>query len=321
MTYPEIAFVPLYEGFLLIISDAVKKGNCPEPVLNSYASGDASHPKCAKLHFSIMVKPVLCSSSFGQTKLYDKKDLIPAFEKAAARSRNGAVCIEEFIEQDNGRNPLRILEAELFLVGDEILWDGLYWCDRLPEAPLRPVLCTFPVSLDSSQEKEFQTAVKKVLSASGARIGEFDVEGFFTKEGRFFIIEINPRPAGYNCQQDVQLYCGIDYTKLLVTTALGDMSFYEELKSFRRERNHILSYAVFSFTPGYFDHVHIDESIKDSLLTFRAFPGGKPGAYIEDIHADNRPVGMAVFGFSSEEKLQWAQEHIRDLVYVVLQDP
>jgi hypothetical protein len=99
------------------------------------------------------------------------------------------------------------------------------------------------------------------------------------------------------------------------------MSFYEELKSFRRERNHILSYAVFSFTPGYFDHVHIDESIKDSLLTFRAFPGGEPGAYIEDIHADNRPVGMAVFGFSSEEKLQWAQEHIRDLVYVVLQDP
>ena len=93
-----------------------------------------------------MVKPVLCSSSFGQTKLYDKKDLIPAFEKAAARSRNGAVCIEEFIEQDNGRNPLRILEAELFLAGDEILWDGLYWCDRLPEAPLRPVLCTFPVS-------------------------------------------------------------------------------------------------------------------------------------------------------------------------------
>jgi hypothetical protein len=45
MTYPEIAFVPLYEGFLMIISDAVKKGNCPEPVLNSYASGDALHPE------------------------------------------------------------------------------------------------------------------------------------------------------------------------------------------------------------------------------------------------------------------------------------
>jgi hypothetical protein len=30
MTYPEIAFVPLYEGFLLIISDAVKKGNSYE---------------------------------------------------------------------------------------------------------------------------------------------------------------------------------------------------------------------------------------------------------------------------------------------------
>ena len=279
------------------------------------ASRDGLEETCANLRFPVIVKPVLCSSSFGQTMLHDPCDIVPAFEKAAAYSRNGLVCVEEFIEHDDA---LRILEAEIFLVGDTILWDGLYWCCRFKEAPLRPVLVTFPVSLDMEQEREFQSTVKKVLLASGVRIGEFDIEGFFTKEGRFFIIEINPRPAGYYCQQDVQLFCGVDFTKLLVTTALGDMSYYEELKSFKRQRRYILSYAVFSFLPGIFDHVHFDPAIKKSLLIFRAFPGGEPGAYIEDIHADNRPVGTAVFGFSSEEELNWAEKNIRDLVYVVL---
>ena len=37
-------------------------------------------------------------------------------------------------------------------------------------------------------------------------------------------------------------------TKLLVTTALGDMSYYEELKSFHRQRRYMLVYAVFSFS-------------------------------------------------------------------------
>ena len=273
--------------------------------------------KCAGLHYPLIVKPELCSSSFGQTKIYEEKDLVPAFEKAASYSRNGSVCVEEFIEQDH---PLRVLEAEIFVVGDDILWEAVYWCYRFPEEPLRPVLDIYPADLDSAGEEEFKSAVRKVLSKSGAHIGEFDVEGFFTKEGSFFIIEINPRPAGYYTQQNVELFCGVDLTKLLVTTTMGDMSYYEELKSFPRQRNYILAYAAFSFSPGVFDHLYIDPSIRDSLLVFREFPGGEPGAYIEDIHADNRPVGTAVFGFSSEEELKSAGENIRELVKVVLRD-
>ena len=277
-------------------------------------TGRGLKEKCRRLHFPIILKPVLCSSSFGQTVLNDEKDILSAFEKAAAYSKNGAVCVEEYIKHDS----LRILETDIFLVGDDILMDGDCWCYRFPEAPLRPVLVEYPVFLESSRREVFKSTIKKLLSASGARLGEFNVEGFFTEEGKFFVIEINPRPAGYYCQQDIQLFCGVDYTKLLVTTALGDMSYYEELKGFKRERNHILSYAVFSFMPGIFDHVHIDPLIRESLLTFRAFPGGEPGAYVEDIHADNRPVGIAVFGFSSAEELQYARQHIRELVYVVL---
>ena len=286
---------------------------CPEFFVTD--TGEGLEEKCAGLHFPIIMKPDQCSSSFGQTVFYDEKDLAPAFANAAAHSRNGVVCIEEFIEQED---PLRILEADIFVLGDDVLWDGMHWNDRFPEAPLRPITDIFPADLDSRQEGEFRSAVRTMLSASGARIGEFNIEGFFTKAGRFFIIEMNPRPAGYYSQQDIKMFCGVDLSRLLVTTAAGDLSYYEELKTFRRQRRNIIMYPVFSFRPGVFDHVHIDPSIEDALLIFRAFPGGEPGAYIEDIHADNRPVGVAVFGFSTKEELERARQNIRELVHVVL---
>lgn len=278
------------------------------------ASADRLEEKCKSLHFPIIIKPSVCSSSFGQTRLDDEKDILPAYEKAAAYSGNGLVCVEEYIGQDE----LRVFEADIVLVGDDILWDGLCWCYRFPEAPLRPVLATHPASLDKDREQEFKSTVKKILSASGAKLGEYNIEGFFTKEGRFFIIEINPRPAGYYNQQDMQLSSGIDYPRLLVTTAVGDMSYYEQLKNFQRKRRYILAYAVFSFSAGIFDHLYVAPSVRDCLITFREFPGGEPGSYIEDIHADNRPVGIAVLGFSSEEELEEARQNIRQLVHVVL---
>ena len=288
---------------------------CPEFFLTD--TGEDLEEKCAGLHFPIIMKPDQCSSSFGQTVFYDMKELAPAFENAAAHSANGVVCVEEFIEQEN---PLQVLEADIFLVGDDIIWDGMHWNDRFPEAPLRPITDIFPAILDSRQEAEFRSAIRAMLSAAGARIGEFNVEGFFTKAGKYFIIEMNPRPAGYYSQQDIKMFCGVDLTRLLVTTAAGDMSYYEELKHFQRQRRNIIMYPIFSFRSGIFDHVHFDPTIKDALLIFRPFPGGEPGAYIEDIHADNRPVGVAVFGFSTWEELQQTRQNIRDLVYVVLRD-
>ncbi|MBR0382243.1 MAG: hypothetical protein IJH71_07405 [Eubacterium sp.] len=40
---------------------------------------------------------------------------------------------------------LRIIEADVFVVGSHILWDGVRFCYRLESAPLRPVYDVYPV--------------------------------------------------------------------------------------------------------------------------------------------------------------------------------
>ena len=158
------------------------------------------------------------------------------------------------------------------------------------------------------------------MKRAGARIGEYNVEGFFTGEGRFFIVEINPRRAVHYNPQDIQLYCGVNLTKLLITTACEDLSYWEALKSFPRTRRNILSYSVFSFESGILDHIHIEETLKPKLRNHRYLHGQKPDDPVSDIFHALRPISKAVFEFDSADELEEVRSRIEDLVYPVLKD-
>ena len=279
-------------------------------------TGNDLEERCGDLRFPLIIKPVQSSSSCGQTVIYDRKDLFAAFCKAQMESADGRVCVEEYIRHDSPN----VLEADIFLMGEDILWDGISWSVRFPEVPIRPVLNLYPADLSREQMAEFQSAVRKLLMTANVRFGEYNIEGFFTEEGRFFVIEINPRPAGYLMHREIVEYCGVNYSRLLVSAAVGDLSYYNELRSYERQRNYVLSYAIFSQRAGIYDHIHIDSSVRRALVTLRYTEVGVPGTYIEDIHTQNRPCGIAIFRLSSEEELIKLRDNLRDLVYVVVRD-
>ncbi len=157
-----------------------------------------------------------------------------------------------------------------------------------------------------------------MIEASGSAIGEYNIEGFFTPEGRFFIVEINPRQAGHYNPQDIQDYCGVNLTRLLITTAVGDLSYYEELKHFQRAHNNILSYSVFSFKDGVPDHIHIDDNLSSGIIHYRYLHGQKEGDRVQEIVSAIRPIAKIVFQFETENELESIREKIPELVYAVL---
>ncbi len=268
------------------------------------------------LHFPVILKPMFCSSSHGMTVIREASDFSEAFLEASKYSRNGMVCAEEFIENDS----LRIIEADVFVVGSHILWDGVRFCYRLESAPLRPAYDVYPVSMTEEEREEFCRTVENVLKTAGVSLGEFNVEGFFTQEGKFFIVEINPRQAGHYNPQDIQLYCGVNLTKLLITTAAGDMDYYRELEDFPRTSNYILSYSVFSEKEGILDHIHISPSIRSEIMAYRFLHGQKEGDFVKDIITAVRPIAKVVFQFESQQRLESVRSRISDLVYPVLKE-
>ncbi len=286
---------------------------CPQSVVAGTAAELAS--ESAGLNFPVIIKPMLCSSSHGMTVVWNTEGIEAAFPEAAEYSRNGLVCAEEYIRNDT----LRIIEADVFLFEDDIIWDGVRWSYRLESAPLRPACDVYPVKMTDEETAEFRDTITAVLRSSGARIGEYNVEGFFTPEGKFFIVEINPRQAGIYNPLDIQVYCGVDLTKLLLTTAVGDRSYYEELKDLKRTHFDILTYSVFSIEGGIFDHMHIDPSILDNLIALRFLHGQKEGDRVDDIINAVRPIAHATFKFGSPEELEKVRARLTELVYPVME--
>lgn len=268
----------------------------------------------ASFRYPLIVKPLLASSSFGQTVLDNASGLAEAFAAAARVSRNGAVCIEEYIKPGS----MRSVEADVFVVDGKILWDGMRDCWHLESAPLRPLYDVYPVHMTESELAEFKREVSGALRAAGVQLGEFNVEGFFNEAGRFFIVEINPRQAGYFNPQHIELCYGVNLTKLLVTTAVGDMEYYESLAGLERTATNLLSYSVFSRTEGDLDYVYIDPLLLTHLKSFDSLYRLKKGDHVKDYLTAKWPIGQAAFVFDTAEELEEARSQIEELIRVVL---
>ena len=264
--------------------------------------------------YPMIVKPLLCSSSFGQTVLENGDGLAEAFATASKLSRNGAVCVEEYIQPRS----LCTVEADVFVVDEDILWEGFRDNWRLESAPLRPLYDVYPAHMTKEEKEEFKKEVSGALKAAGVRLGQYNVEGFFNEAGRFFIVEINPRPAGYYNPQHIELSSGVNLTKLLVSTAVGDRQYYESLKGFKRTDRNVLSYSVFSREEGNLDYVYIDPLLLTHLKSFDSLYRLKRGDHVKDNLTAKWPIGQAAFVFDTAEELKKARERIEELVRVIL---
>ena len=284
---------------------------CPNHA--SFSSFEETYGRLSGFSYPLIIKPVLCSSSVGQTILEDEADLADAFEKASAKSRDGRVCIEEYIDPGS----LCSVEAEAFVVGEDILCEGIRDSWHLEGAKTRPLYDVYPAHLSEIEKEKIRQETAGALRAAGVVLGEYDVEGFFNRDGEFFVVEINARPAGYFNPQHIALSTGVDLTKLLVTTAVGDMWYYEELKGFRCSARNLLSYSVFAEEEGEFDHIYIAPELKARLRSYDIVNKTEKGDHVKDYKTAYLPIVQAAFEFDTAEELEAARQQIDKLIYVV----
>ncbi len=288
---------------------------CPD----SFSEKDAAKAtdKVKKLRFPIIVKPMLNSSSQGQSivRTYDETGFLESFKKAAEFSRNGEVCVEEYIENST----LKIIEIEAFLADGQVFFEGARDSYRTYHDILRPVYDVYPADLSEQQLESIHSAVRKVILSSGASFGHFNAEGFFTAEGEFFMVEINPRQPG-NCNVDhIELCCGVDMTRLLLTASLGDMSYFNSLLSSTPAHRYILSHTLFSFVSGEIDHLFIDPSL-EKRICHRKFFTSDTWPFVNDIKHAHYPIAKLAYQFETREEMDEVIQNLDDLIYPVIKE-
>lgn len=212
------------------------------------------------MNYPIIIKPTQCSGTRGTIRLdvFDEEQIRNNFEICKKFSRNELVTVEEYVEM----SCLRVNDADVFVLGDEFIWDGWLWEDRSPDTPMLPMTEIYPMAMPEVIKNEIRDTVNRILRASGVKHGEYNVETYYTPDGKLFVIEINPRQAGNYIPQLIEQHTGVSLTKLLVSTAVNDMSYYDFLKTYKREYNFVTLQVVFAKDDGVFERLYIDPEIE-----------------------------------------------------------
>lgn len=238
---------------------------------NSFSATSAAEALAyAKImRFPIIIKPSECSGSRGATRIdnFSKKDIIDTFKICQDFSRNDLVTMEEYVEMES----LEVINADVFVVGDEIIWDGWYGGLRSIKYPMIPMAKVLPPNLPETRKTKVINDVNILLKASGVRLGEFNVETFFTMSGELFIIEINARQAGDDIPNLIKEHTGVDLTRLLVSLTVDDRSYYNYLKTYKRKNDYITLQVVFSDKSGRYEGLYIDDRIRPFIKWVNEF--------------------------------------------------
>lgn len=235
---------------------------CPKHIVVSTESEVFSAVK--SIGVPVIIKPVLSSGSRGTTVIehWDEDMIRDAYSQCANYSRNGKVSVEQYVEMSS----LIAYDAEIFVCDGEILWDGLYASIRSDDAPMLPIMESLPLMVSSEGLKKIKTAVEQLIQESGIKLGEYNAETYFTTSGDCFVIEINPRQAGNHIPDLVYEHSGVNFTKLLCTTAVGDYEYFESTKEIHRVNKPVTMYVVYTEEAGQYEGLEIGKDAQKFVV-------------------------------------------------------
>lgn len=238
---------------------------CPKHILASSIEDILNN--IDSLEFPIIIKPCECSGSRGTEKInsFDKTTLENAFNKCKALSRNGKVEIEEFVLMPT----LTTIEGDIFINNGIIIWDGLFYTTRPTYAPMVPMTYSIPLYLEENKVEEIKQVLTAIFEDAGIVHGEYNIEGYFNKDNRFFVIEINARQGGHGIPEFINNATGINFDKLLVSTAVGDNSYWENILNYKVQCKNLIKHVVFSDKDGMYCGLNIENIIKDNIVQIK----------------------------------------------------
>ena len=106
-------------------------------------------------------------------------------------------------------------------------------------------------------------------------------------------------------------------SKLLVYTSVGDVSYYNELKTFKRENNYVTLHVVYARENGILEDIYISPEIEPHIKwQERRIPNGvkiSKGSTVFD------GIACIDLQFDSNEEQEYFTDQIERFIYPVIQ--
>ena len=171
-------------------------------------------------------------------------------------------------------------------------------------------LSQIKISHPSHQTSIFQDA--------GIVHGEYNIEGYFNKDNRFFVIEINARQGGHGIPEFIKNATGINFDKLLVSTAVGDNSYWEFILNNKFQCNNLIKHVAFSSKDGKYLGLKINNEIIENIIQIKELK--KKNEFVEKCINGSSLVGIIDLTFKNKESQLKVYNKMEQLIEVQIQE-
>lgn len=264
------------------------------------ASFEEALAQADRLTFPIVIKPSKSSGSRG-TAVVPEQTAFPDFredwESCSHFSLDDKVVLEEYVQM---QTPGHTIEAEVFVCNGQYLWDGIFTNLRRLDALSIPMTNIFPPLLSDDRLQEVKESICQMFHGAGIVFGEYNIEMFYTTTGEIFCIEINARQGGSGMPDLVSKYSGVDMYKLLVTTVMGDNSYFEQLLQQQRQGKFVVRHEVFSREKGILQSLYVAPKLEPYVTQVQLEL--QPGEQVEACRTAEDMVGFVDLEFESREQ-------------------
>lgn len=265
--------------------------------------------KLEDLHFPLVIKPTDSSGSKGVTVLQDAEGLAAAIAWAAEFSRNQVLIAEEFIKGDFPE----VIGGDIFVWDGKVVFYGLMSCLRCHSGGgLIPVGKKDPSGLTQKQAKAVRDELQRMVTLTGIRFGELNVEILLGKNDDVHFLELGPRAGGNMIPIQLSDIYGVDLVKANVLAAMGHCPSLQPI----REDGCWATYILHSNKDGILKNVNISEKIAANV--YRRYFYKNLGDEIEAFDGAGKAIGILFLHFDTAEEMAYFKEHHEELVKIDL---
>ena len=302
----------IMENVAIIASELGLRGNSRESI--SILNSKEISNMLSDFEFPIIVKPVKCSGTRGTEKFesLDVEKIRETVNSCMNYSRNKKCSIEEYVEMSS----LIVLEGDVFLNQGKIFFGGLFFTQRSKELPMVPMTYMSPYIDSQKHMRIIEKTLIEIFDKLKIRHGQYNIEAYFNKDDLLFIIEINARQGGHGLPAYVKLATGIDLDKALVTTAVGDDEYFDNIMNEQFEQKYATRHTIFGNKDGILNGLYISEDIRPYVVSIELEK--KIGDSVEKRKNGSSYIGFVNLVFENYELQHKYSENIEDYIYPII---
>ena len=279
------------------------------PVAKQYTDKEEALKDTGIYHWPVIVKPTDSAGSKGVTKVEDPKELPTAIDYAIEKSFSNEFIIEDFLEKVGCSS-----DTDSFSVDGELKFVSFnaQRFDLNATNPYAPAAYSWPSTMTKEHEEELKSELQRLIKLLGLKTSIYNIETRECTDGKAYIMDCSPRGGGNRLAEMLRYATGVDMIKAAVLAAVGEPVTDIEQKPYN---GHWAISILHSDKAGTFDHLWIDESIKDNVIEEDLWV--KKGDHVESFIAANDAIGTLVLRFDEGNRMTEVLDNIKDFVKVI----